>query len=108
MNCTYPFGEFNYNSTCHFSCTEGFDLYGSDKLEYGASGNWTAEHPMCEVHTSDRMWELHKSIGAIIGPSLVFLLLSFLVCAIIRHHGKAKQEHFLITRNDEKMETTPV
>ncbi|XP_078417901.1 P-selectin-like [Cetorhinus maximus] len=48
MNCTHPLGEFNYNSTCHFSCTERFELYGSDTLECAASGNWTAQPPTCE------------------------------------------------------------
>ncbi|XP_067845696.1 P-selectin-like [Heptranchias perlo] len=49
MNCAHSIGEFNYNSTCNFSCTEGFELHGSDMLECGASGNWTAQTPTCEV-----------------------------------------------------------
>ncbi|GCB69284.1 hypothetical protein scyTo_0010531, partial [Scyliorhinus torazame] len=42
-------------------------------------------------HTSDRMWDLHKSTGVITGTVLAFLLLSFIVWAIIRRR-KAIQE----------------
>ncbi|XP_038650604.1 P-selectin-like [Scyliorhinus canicula] len=108
MNCTHPVGEFSYNSTCHFSCTEGFVLYGSGMLECGASGNWTAQHPTtCEVYTSDRMWDPYKSTGVITGTVLAFLLLSFIVWAFIRRR-KATQEKPPAARNGGNMETTSV
>ncbi|XP_041063832.1 L-selectin-like isoform X1 [Carcharodon carcharias] len=47
--CSHPIGDFSYNSTCDFSCTEGFELRGPDRLECGASGEWSAPIPNCEV-----------------------------------------------------------
>ncbi|XP_067893580.1 P-selectin-like [Heterodontus francisci] len=49
MACSHPIGNFSYNSTCDFSCAEGFELRGSDKLECGASGEWSAPIPHCEA-----------------------------------------------------------
>ncbi|XP_078074424.1 P-selectin-like isoform X2 [Mustelus asterias] len=49
MDCTSPFGDFNYNSNCVFSCTEGFVLQGSGNLQCQASGEWTAQVPSCEA-----------------------------------------------------------
>ncbi|XP_078075317.1 P-selectin-like [Mustelus asterias] len=108
MNCTHPFGEFSYNSTCHFSCTEGSELSGPGMLACGASGNWTAQQPTCEVLASDRMWKPHKSPGVITVTLLALLLLSFIIWAIIRHQRKAKQEKLPVASNEENMETTAV
>ncbi|XP_067846630.1 P-selectin-like [Heptranchias perlo] len=49
MACSNPIGDFSYNSTCDFSCAEGFELRGSDRLECGASGEWSAPIPNCEA-----------------------------------------------------------
>ncbi|XP_067846631.1 P-selectin-like [Heptranchias perlo] len=48
-NCSHPIGDFSYSSTCDFSCAEGFELRGSDRLECGASGEWSAPIPNCEA-----------------------------------------------------------
>ncbi|XP_048458198.1 L-selectin-like [Rhincodon typus] len=47
--CSHPIGDFSYNSTCEFSCSKGFELQGRDRLECGASGEWSAPLPSCEV-----------------------------------------------------------
>ncbi|XP_067846623.1 P-selectin-like isoform X3 [Heptranchias perlo] len=49
FNCSHRNGDFSYNSLCDFSCAEGFILTGSDRLECGASGQWTAQTPTCKV-----------------------------------------------------------
>ncbi|XP_055498177.1 E-selectin-like isoform X2 [Leucoraja erinacea] len=49
MTCSEPFASFSYNSTCKFSCAEGFELKGSEQLECGATGQWSAATPHCEV-----------------------------------------------------------
>ncbi|MGH0173419.1 UNVERIFIED_CONTAM: hypothetical protein FKN15_065536 [Acipenser sinensis] len=48
MNCS----DFRYNSSCQFSCAEGFDLKGAESLTCRASGQWTGEPPQCEVAIS--------------------------------------------------------
>uniref|UniRef100_H2ZZU4 E-selectin n=1 Tax=Latimeria chalumnae TaxID=7897 RepID=H2ZZU4_LATCH len=49
MNCTHPIGNLLFNSTCEFSCAEGFKLIGSDRMECTVSGEWTSETPECEA-----------------------------------------------------------
>ncbi|XP_059840538.1 E-selectin-like isoform X6 [Hypanus sabinus] len=49
MNCKDMYGDFSYNSTCVFSCIEGFAINGSNNLQCEASSQWTAEVPTCEV-----------------------------------------------------------
>ncbi|NXS51642.1 LYAM3 protein, partial [Brachypteracias leptosomus] len=47
MNCSHPYGDFSYNSTCVFGCQEGFELQGADMLQCMASQQWSADTPMC-------------------------------------------------------------
>ncbi|XP_069497395.1 P-selectin-like [Ambystoma mexicanum] len=49
MSCLHPFDEFSYNSTCTFSCSEGFLLMGSERLRCNVYGNWSAGAPRCEA-----------------------------------------------------------
>ncbi|XP_059840536.1 P-selectin-like isoform X4 [Hypanus sabinus] len=51
VNCIHPFGDFSYNSTCSFDCTEGFVLQGSEMLVCEANGQWTAPVPNCKAVT---------------------------------------------------------
>ncbi|XP_041127082.1 E-selectin-like [Polyodon spathula] len=45
INCS----DFGYNSSCQFSCAEGFALKGAESLTCRASGQWTGEPPQCEA-----------------------------------------------------------
>ncbi|XP_054066507.1 cyclic AMP-dependent transcription factor ATF-6 alpha isoform X1 [Rissa tridactyla] len=47
MNCSHPYGDFSYNSTCVFGCQEGFERRGADTLRCLASQQWSAETPTC-------------------------------------------------------------
>ncbi|NWI70209.1 LYAM2 protein, partial [Todus mexicanus] len=49
MDCSHGAGNFTYNTTCYFSCLEGWRLSGSRVLECGHSGNWSASLPTCEA-----------------------------------------------------------
>uniref|UniRef100_A0A8D1GWP9 E-selectin n=1 Tax=Sus scrofa TaxID=9823 RepID=A0A8D1GWP9_PIG len=44
-----PNGEFTYNSSCAFSCEEGFELRGSAQLACTSQGQWTQEVPSCQA-----------------------------------------------------------
>uniref|UniRef100_UPI00398EFB0A P-selectin-like isoform X2 n=1 Tax=Pristiophorus japonicus TaxID=55135 RepID=UPI00398EFB0A len=55
INCSHPFGPFSYNATCDFNCEEGFILNGSDRVQCGASGNWTTQIPSCEVIKCEKL-----------------------------------------------------
>nr|XP_020670471.1 E-selectin [Pogona vitticeps] len=49
ISCSHPSGNFAWNSSCNFSCNEGFLLKGSSRLQCGASGEWDEQEPKCEV-----------------------------------------------------------
>ncbi|XP_030062613.1 P-selectin [Microcaecilia unicolor] len=49
MSCSHMFGDFHYNSSCSFSCDEGFLLIGAETVLCTASADWTAPAPTCKV-----------------------------------------------------------
>ncbi|XP_072686626.1 P-selectin isoform X3 [Canis lupus baileyi] len=49
MNCLHSVEAFQYQSSCHFSCEEGFALVGPEVVQCTASGMWTAAAPVCEA-----------------------------------------------------------
>ncbi|XP_035756717.1 LOW QUALITY PROTEIN: P-selectin [Egretta garzetta] len=51
MNCSHPFGDFSYNSTCAFECQEGFKRRGAGMLRCLPSQQWSAETPICTAIT---------------------------------------------------------
>ncbi|XP_069718571.1 P-selectin-like isoform X2 [Phaenicophaeus curvirostris] len=51
MNCSHPYGDFSYNSTCVFRCQEGFERQGEGTLQCLASQQWSADTPTCTAIT---------------------------------------------------------
>ncbi|XP_068950842.1 P-selectin [Petaurus breviceps papuanus] len=51
MSCSHPFGNFTYQSSCHFTCEEGFVLHGPRALRCLETGSWTSPPPHCEAIT---------------------------------------------------------
>ncbi|XP_077013031.1 P-selectin [Tamandua tetradactyla] len=49
MACLPSAKEFQYQSSCNFSCEEGFALLGTEEVQCTASGEWTAPAPVCKV-----------------------------------------------------------
>ncbi|XP_053549115.1 E-selectin-like [Bombina bombina] len=47
MRCSGPFGESLYNSSCEFSCDEGFELVGNNKLQCMGNSEWNGVVPQC-------------------------------------------------------------
>ncbi|XP_030352417.1 P-selectin-like isoform X2 [Strigops habroptila] len=47
LSCSHMYGNFTYNSTCTFSCEEGFVRMGAEVLWCAATGNWTRHPPVC-------------------------------------------------------------
>uniref|UniRef100_A0ACB8F2Q0 Uncharacterized protein n=1 Tax=Sphaerodactylus townsendi TaxID=933632 RepID=A0ACB8F2Q0_9SAUR len=48
-HCSPIYGEFQYQSTCHFNCTEGFVVHGAETSICESSGEWTSSEPMCQA-----------------------------------------------------------
>lgn len=53
MNCSHPYGDFSYNSTCEFRCHEGFERRGPGMLQCLPSQEWSANIPTC----TGRAWQ---------------------------------------------------
>uniref|UniRef100_A0A8C6APG7 p-selectin n=1 Tax=Monodon monoceros TaxID=40151 RepID=A0A8C6APG7_MONMO len=51
VDCSHPFGAFRYQSTCSFTCDEGFLLVGASVLQCLDTGNWNAPFPECQAVT---------------------------------------------------------
>ncbi|NXN98933.1 LYAM3 protein, partial [Rhinopomastus cyanomelas] len=47
LSCFHVHENFTYNSSCTFSCEEGFVRMGAEVLQCAATGNWTRHPPMC-------------------------------------------------------------
>ncbi|XP_040842738.1 P-selectin isoform X1 [Ochotona curzoniae] len=52
MDCSGTHGEFSVGSTCHFSCSKGFKLEGSNNMECKVPGRWSAPPPSCKAMVS--------------------------------------------------------
>lgn len=49
MNCSHPWGNFSFESICHFECLDGFSLSGVDTIQCLSSGSWNEAPPHCSV-----------------------------------------------------------
>ncbi|CAH2329432.1 P-selectin isoform X1, partial [Pelobates cultripes] len=47
MTCSHVFADFHYNSSCTFSCVDGFVLEGPESVLCQASGEWSDPAPTC-------------------------------------------------------------
>lgn len=48
MNCSNPWGNFSYGSTCIFHCPEGQSLNGSVRIACQENGQWSTIMPTCQ------------------------------------------------------------
>lgn len=48
MACLHSEKAFQYQSSCNFSCEEGYALVGPEVVQCTASGMWTAPVPVCK------------------------------------------------------------
>ena len=48
VNCSNPWGQFSYGSTCTFHCPEGQPLNGSARTACRHTGQWSAAVPTCQ------------------------------------------------------------
>uniref|UniRef100_UPI0037E97D8F L-selectin-like n=1 Tax=Semicossyphus pulcher TaxID=241346 RepID=UPI0037E97D8F len=48
VNCTHEYGNFSYESSCQYSCEEGYELSTPGPLTCTASGQWSEQPPTCE------------------------------------------------------------
>ncbi|XP_043942682.1 P-selectin-like [Protopterus annectens] len=92
MSCSHLFEDFRYNTTCDFSCMEGFLLDGSEKLRCTASGKWTAETPTCKAK---HMAFGQKFLIFLTGSTVITIaVISCLVCSmsLLKRLAKKKED----------------
>ncbi|XP_072199563.1 P-selectin-like [Excalfactoria chinensis] len=73
LYCSHPYGNFTFNSTCTFSCKEGFMQMGAEVLRCAATGNWTRQPPLCEEDSSAFLKQVlvYTSTSALAAAGLV-------------------------------------
>ncbi|XP_070817090.1 E-selectin-like [Chaetodon trifascialis] len=49
VNCTHKYGDFSYDSSCQYSCEEGYQLSMSRPLKCTASEEWSEQPPTCKL-----------------------------------------------------------
>ena len=63
MDCQHPLGPYNYQSTCNFTCDEGYELVPSSptSLQCGATRLWNGAQPQCSGKTLTWiLWEVKR------------------------------------------------
>ncbi|GAA6093770.1 E-selectin isoform X4 [Tachysurus ichikawai] len=49
VQCNHVYGDFRFNSSCHFHCARGYIIQGSQNLHCLSSGKWDSDPPQCQV-----------------------------------------------------------
>ncbi|KAM4895998.1 P-selectin-like isoform 2-T2 [Sylvia borin] len=73
LSCSHVHGNFTYNSTCTFSCKEGFVRMGAEMLRCEATGNWTRDPPVCAEDSAFLKQVLVYSSGSALAVAGVVL-----------------------------------
>ncbi|XP_077133175.1 L-selectin-like isoform X1 [Ranitomeya variabilis] len=53
MNCSHPWGNFSFQSSCLYECFDGFFLNGKDQSQCLSSGTWSSAKPNCTAVTCE-------------------------------------------------------
>lgn len=48
VQCKHVYGEFRFDSSCHFYCARGYILKGSKHIHCLSLGQWDSEPPECQ------------------------------------------------------------
>nr|XP_054765085.1 LOW QUALITY PROTEIN: uncharacterized protein LOC129271848 [Lytechinus pictus] len=57
--------EVNYNTSCEFACSPGFDIIGSTSLDCLANGTLSGDIPMCEIVVCPLPEVFHPELSSI-------------------------------------------
>ncbi|XP_069824058.1 E-selectin-like [Dendropsophus ebraccatus] len=59
MNCSHPWGNFSFQSSCQYGCFDGFVLDGAHKSICLPSGTWSSAEPYCTAVTCEALRPPH-------------------------------------------------
>ncbi|CDR00991.1 unnamed protein product, partial [Oncorhynchus mykiss] len=57
ISCSHPNGNFSFDSTCQYSCEEGYRLSSSGPVRCTASESWSEQPPTCELVLCSELYE---------------------------------------------------
>ncbi|KAG8436498.1 hypothetical protein GDO86_007555, partial [Hymenochirus boettgeri] len=89
INCTSPLGEYSFQTSCRFGCSEGFELNGAHKTECLSSGAWSSAPPECTAQVISQIQEQDhmKSVvvtGGVTAASAISLAIAMLLIRQLR------------------------
>ncbi|XP_037362418.1 P-selectin [Talpa occidentalis] len=90
MNCSNPWGNFSYGSTCSFHCPEGQLLNGSVRTACQENGQWSATMPICQVGPLTIQEALAYFGGAV--ASMTGLVMGGTFLALLRKRFRQKDD----------------
>nr|XP_054765086.1 P-selectin-like [Lytechinus pictus] len=68
LSTSCPMGqEVNYNTSCEFACSPGFDIIGSTSLDCLANGTLSGDIPMCEIVVCPLPEVFHSELSSVFG-----------------------------------------
>uniref|UniRef100_A0A8C7J3G6 E-selectin n=1 Tax=Oncorhynchus kisutch TaxID=8019 RepID=A0A8C7J3G6_ONCKI len=76
VSCSHPNGNFSFDSTCQYSCEEGYRLSSSGPVRCTASESWSEQPPTCELVLCSELYEPGKGSMACSHPLGSFSYLS--------------------------------
>uniref|UniRef100_A0A8C7PZ62 Selectin E n=1 Tax=Oncorhynchus mykiss TaxID=8022 RepID=A0A8C7PZ62_ONCMY len=76
VSCSHPNGNFSFDSTCQYSCEEGYRLSSSGPMRCTASESWSEQPPTCELVLCSELYEPGKGSMACSHPLGSFSYLS--------------------------------
>ncbi|XP_038633916.1 E-selectin-like [Scyliorhinus canicula] len=72
VNCSGPHGEKHYNTSCYFSCDDGYTLEGNHKTICMESGSWNSHGGQCTVNQL-KLILIIVPVGSIAAALLILL-----------------------------------
>ncbi|XP_045045695.2 P-selectin isoform X2 [Desmodus rotundus] len=90
VNCSNPWGQFSYGSTCTFHCPEGQPLNGSARTACRHTGQWSAAVPTCQAAPLTIQEALTYFGGAV--ASATGLAIGGTLLALLRRRRRQKDD----------------
>uniref|UniRef100_A0A8C0PW87 p-selectin n=3 Tax=Canis lupus TaxID=9612 RepID=A0A8C0PW87_CANLF len=90
MNCSNPWGNFSYGSTCSFHCPEGQLLNGSARTACQENGQWSTPMPACKAGPLAIQESLTYFGGAV--ASAIGLMTCGTLLALLRKRFRQKDD----------------
>ncbi|XP_064450418.1 P-selectin isoform X4 [Mirounga angustirostris] len=90
MNCSNPWGNFSYGSTCSFHCPEGQLLNGSARTACQENGQWSTPMPACQAGPLTIQQALTYFGGAV--ASAIGLVTCGTLLALLRKRFRQKDD----------------